>query len=486
MADQALVIEPDRCDHLARAAREPGALPLPTERHTNKENPVDQGVVKAFVLPRSLRAALSMPVLASALLLVACGGGGGGGGGGGAVLPIVAIPPATGGGATDPGTTTGYPHASEAIGTVRQIYDGALSPDLAVNTYRNIDRLFPTRTIEPGGTPYPLPAGATSLTQASFTLNGKTYSMADFMTVNRVAGLLVLKDGKIVNETYRYGNTQKTRWMSMSVAKSITSTLIGAAVKDGYIASIDDQVIKYVPRLAGSAYDGATVRNVMMMASGAKWNETYTDPSSDRRQLLEAQISQKAGSAMDLMSKLPRAAAPGAAYNYSTGETQVAGEIVHNAVKKPLAQYLSEKIWSKVGMEAQANWWLDSPDGVEIGGSGISATLRDYGRFGMFVMNDGVAAGQQVLPTGWVTEAGTPKVLSGGQPISYGYLWWIPSSGQSATDSAFYANGIMGQQIYINRKEKVVIVVWGAQTDPAGNGTLPVLPFFDAVVAALK
>lgn len=272
----------------------------------------------------------------------------------------------------------------------------------------------------------------------------------------------------------------------MSVAKSITSTLIGAAVKDGYIASIDDQVTKYVRRLVGSAYDGATVRNVMMMASGAQWNETYTNPNSDRRQLLEAQISQKPGSAMDLMSKLPRAAAPGSVYNYSTGETQVAGEIVYNAVKKPLAQYLSEKIWSKAGMEAQANWWLDSPNGVEIGGSGISATLRDYGRFGLFVMNDGVAAGQQVVPAGWVTEAGTPKMLTGGSAINYGYLWWIPPSGPSAADGAFYANGIMGQQIYINRKEKVVIVVWGAQTDPAGNGTLPVVPFFDAVVAALK
>lgn len=386
----------------------------------------------------------------------------------------------------DNGNSDGYPHALESIGTVRQIYDGALSPELAVNTYRNIDRLFPTRTVEPGGTPSALPAAAARLTQVNFTVSAARYSLADFMSVNRVAGLLILKDGKIVHETYQYGNTQRTRWMSMSVAKSITSTLIGAAVKDGYIASIDDQVTKYVRRLVGSAYDGATVRNVMMMASGAQWNETYTNPNSDRRQLLEAQISQKPGSAMDLMSKLPRAAAPGSVYNYSTGETQVAGEIVYNAVKKPLAQYLSEKIWSKAGMEAQANWWLDSPNGVEIGGSGISATLRDYGRFGLFVMNDGVAAGQQVVPVGWVTDAGTPKVLTSGNSINYGYLWWIPPSGPSAADGAFYANGIMGQQIYINRKEKVVIVVWGAQTDPAGNGTLPVVPFFDAVVAALK
>ena len=430
-----------------------------------------------------MRAVLSATLAATTLLLASCGGGSGGGG----AIPGNGASPGNAGGTAsgDGGAKSGYPHASEPIGTVRQIYDGVLSPELAVTTYRNIDRLFPTRVIEPGGTPYALPQATTQLTQLKFTVASTTYSLDDFLARNRVSGLLILKDGKIANETYQYGNTQATRWMSMSVAKSVTSTLIGAAVKDGHIASIDDQVIKYVPRLAGSAYDGATVRDVMMMASGARWNETYTDPASDRRQLLEAQISQKPGSAMDLMSKLPRAAPPGSVNNYSTGETQVAGEIVHNAVKMPLARYLSEKIWSRLGMEAQANWWLDSPDGVEIGGSGISATLRDYGRFGMFVMNDGVIDGQQVLPAGWVAEAGSPKVLNTGTPISYGYLWWIPG-GPSATDGAFYANGIMGQQIYINRKEKVVIVVWGAQTDPRGVGTFPPGPFFDAVVGALK
>jgi len=219
------------------------------------------------VFARPARTALPVCLLSASALLAACGGGGGGGGGGsggsGAILPIVVAPPASGGGSgtgNDPGTGSGYPHASEPIGTVRQIYDGALSPDLAVNTYRNIDRLFPTRTIEPGGTPYALAMAATQLTQLNFTVGTATYKLADFMSTNRVAGLLVLKDGKIANETYQYGNTQKTRWMSMSVAKSITSTLIGAAVKDGYIASIDDPVVKYVPRLAGSAYDGATVR----------------------------------------------------------------------------------------------------------------------------------------------------------------------------------------------------------------------------------
>ena len=408
-------------------------------------------------------------LLATVLALGACGGGGGDVTGGG------------GGGTGDPN----YPHSSEQIGNVRQIYDGTLTPDLAINTFRNIDRLFPTRSISAGSAAYPMPKAATQLEQVRFTVGNNAYDLHGYLTLNRVSGLLILKDGKIVHETYQYGNSGRTRWMSMSIAKSITSTLIGAAVKDGYIASIDDPVTKYVPRLVGSAYDGVTVRHVLMMASGVRWNETYTDPASDRRQLLEVQISQKSGAAMDLMARLPRVATPGSRNNYSTGETQVAGEIVYGATKKPLAQYLSEKIWSRFAMEAEANWWLDSPNGVEIGGSGISATLRDYGRFGLFIMNDGMIGNERVVPAGWVAEAGSPKTLSTGAALDYGYLWWM-AEGESRADGAFLARGINGQHIFINRKEKVVIVTWGAQPQPSGGAVISNAVFFDAVVAALK
>jgi len=380
-----------------------------------------------------------------------------------------------------------YPHANEPIGTVREMYDGTLTPDLAVNTFRNIDRLFPTRVIAPSANPKPLPKAAKQLPAIKFTSGGKEYDIYDYLALNRVSALLVLKNGEIAYETYQYGNTEKTRWMSMSVAKSITSTLIGVAIQDGLIGSLNDQVVKYVPKLAGTAYDGVTVRNVLMMASGVKWDETYTNPASDRRALLEAQISQKPGAALEVMRKLPRAAEPGSTFNYSTGETQIAGELLHGAIKKPLAQYLSEKIWSRFGMEAEANWWLDSPDGIEIGGSGISATLRDYGRFGLFFMDEGMIDGKPILPTGWVAEAGSGKTLSGGDVLPYyGYMWWVTTSGQSALDKAFYATGIFGQNIYINQKEKVVIVTWGAQSKPTGAGVINNTAFFDAVVKALQ
>jgi CubicO group peptidase (beta-lactamase class C family) len=379
-----------------------------------------------------------------------------------------------------------YPHANEPIGTVEQIYDGALLPDLAVSTYRNIDRLFPTRTIKAGSKPLELPKAEKQLANVKFKYEDKDYDLYDFVALDSITAMLVLKDGKIAFETYQRGNTEKTRWMSMSVAKSISSTLTGIAIREGLIKGLDAQVVDYVPELKGSAYDGVTVRDVLMMSSGVKWNETYTDPNSDRRALLKAQISQKPRSAVELMAKLPRASEPGTVNTYSTGETQILGEIVHGAVKKPLADYLSEKIWGPFGMEADANWWLDSPDGVEIGGSGISATLRDYGRFGLFFMNNGVVDGKSILPEGWVKEATTPKTLKGGKKLDYGYMWWTAWTEPSIKDGAFSAIGIQGQNIYIDPVEKVVIVTFGAQPKPVEKEPIDPNVFFDAVVTALK
>lgn len=379
-----------------------------------------------------------------------------------------------------------YPHAAEPIGTVRQIYDGVLTPEMAVNTFRNIDRLFPTRTVRHASTPMPLPPASTPLRAVSFSDGAKRYGLDDYLELNRVAGLLVLRDGRIELEKYRLGNSERTRWMSMSIAKSITSTLVGAALRQGYVRSLTDSITQYVPSLRGSAYEGVSVRDVLMMSSGVRWDETYTDPRSDRRRLLEAQISQVPGSPMTVMRSLPRAAAPGTVNNYNTGETQIVAEIVRSAVGRPLATYLSERIWSRFGMETDAKWWLDSKDGHEIGGSGFSATLRDYGRFGLFLLNGGRAGGEAILPDGWTHEATTPKVLRGGTRLEYGYLWWTGATDASRRDGAYAAEGIFGQFIYINPAAHVVIVVWSAQQKPTGRAVIDDWVFFDAVVDALR
>jgi CubicO group peptidase (beta-lactamase class C family) len=382
--------------------------------------------------------------------------------------------------------TAAYAHASEPIGTVRQSYDGALTPELAVNTFRNIDRLFPSRTVAPAARPYPLPPAPEPLGRVAFTHAGRAYDLEDYLELNRIAGLLVLDDGQVALERYRFGNTPRTRWMSMSIAKSVTSTLIGAALKQGDIRDLGDSVTRYVPALAGSAWDGVSVRDVLMMASGVKWDETYTDPASDRRRLLEAQISQVPGAALEVMKGLARAAPPGTVNNYSTGETQVAGEILRGAVKQPLAEYLSDRIWRRFGMEAAATWWLTSPDGIEVGGSGISATLRDYGRFGLFVLGGGIAGGEPILPDGWMREAGSPTVLRGGTPLDYGYMWWPGTTAAARRDGAYAAIGIHGQHLYVNPAARVVIVAWGAQPPPTGGAAIEDWVVFEAIVDTLR
>ena len=372
-----------------------------------------------------------------------------------------------------------YRHADEPIGTVREVYDGTLYPDTQANTFRNIDRLFPTRTVRKGDTVRDLPPSYYPLTDFKMTVDDEVYDLYDVISLNRVAGLIVIKDGETAFEGYFLGNDHNTRWMSMSVVKSMTAMLIGAAIRDGHIESIDDPIVKYIPNFADTAYDGVTVRHLLQMTSGVAWNETYTDRRSDRRRMLEAQISQQPGAIFDLMAKLPRAADPGTLWNYSTGETHIAGLLVAVATGKSLSDYLSEKIWSKAGMESDATWWLEAPDGLEVGGSGLSATLRDYARFGLFMLEDGVIMGERVLPEGWMAEASSRKVV-GGETVEYGYMLW------PLHDRSYAAIGIFGQFVFVDPDRNLVVAMWGAQPKPVGKEGVDEYVFLEALSKHLR
>jgi CubicO group peptidase (beta-lactamase class C family) len=202
--------------------------------------------------------------------------------------------------------------------------------------------------------------------------------------------------------------------------------------------------------------------------------------------MLEVQNGQRPGAVLELMAKLPRAAEPGTRWNYSTGETHIVGTLVRAAVKKPLAQYLSERIWAKFGMESEATWWLESPDGLEVGGSGLSATLRDFGRLGLFLLGGGKAGGEQILPEGWIKEATSPKIV-GGKLVDYGYMVWpVPNASGTINEGAFEARGIFGQHVYVNPRENVVIAVWEALPKPTGIATIIDNNFFAAASQALR
>lgn len=323
------------------------------------------------------------------------------------------------------------------------------SPMQQVSSYRNIDKIFPTREIVKGNYTLELPYKPQELGRTEFIEADKTWSVNEYFEKQNVAGLLVIKDGDIVFERYALGNTKDSRWISWSVAKSVTSMLIGAAIEDGYIKSVDDKVTDYLPRLKDSAYDQSTIRNLLQMASGVEWDETYADKNAD----INAAPFDTLGLYEYLRDK-PRAAEPGEKFNYNTAETNIAGDLLRSAIGNNLATYLSEKIWKPFGMGADANWMLTAPGGGEQGGCCISATLRDYGRLGLFALADGqLADGTQVLAEGWMKESTTPSKGYDG----YGYFWWL------GEDGSFRGIGIFGQAIYVNPAEKVVIALHSAR-----------------------
>ena len=328
------------------------------------------------------------------------------------------------------------------------------TPKQQIIGYRSIEKIFPTRTIKRGDHIAPLHKAAHQLNIA-YNFGGANWNTKAFMSANNVSGLLIVQNGKILLERYGLGETQHDRWTSFSVAKSITSTLVGAAIKDGYIESLDTPITTYIPELKGSAYDGVTVRQVLTMTSGVKWNEDYEDPNSDVNQFAKDALNTNTTTGenpiVTYMSKLPREAEPGTKFVYKTGESDLIGILVALATHKHLADYLSEKIWAPYGMQRDAIWMIDSA-GVEVGGCCISMTLRDYARFGMFFMNGGIADGKKVLPDGWVKRASSSHIASGWMNTGYGFQWWVHP------DGSYEAIGVFGQSIYINPKKKLIVV----------------------------
>lgn len=323
------------------------------------------------------------------------------------------------------------------------------TPKQQVAGYRNMDKVAPTRHIDARGVAYPLPERRKELGAVEIRHNGTTMSVDQYCERQRVAGLLVIKDGNIVYERYGLGNTDQSLWVSFSVAKSVVSMLIGAAIKDGYIKSLDEYVTEYLPRLKGSPYDKVRIRDLMQMASGVEWDEDYADPSSDINRATWSTLGM-----YDYLRSKPGEAEPGTVFNYNTAETNLVGTLLRSAIGNNLSTYLTEKIWTPFGMESDANWMLTEPGGGEMGGCCISATLRDYGRIGLFALAGGrLPDGTEVLPSNWMKESTTPSKIY----PRYGYLWWLAGS------DVFRASGIFGQGIYINRKANVVIALHSAR-----------------------
>lgn len=328
----------------------------------------------------------------------------------------------------------------------------AWTPEQQRYGYRNMEKVTPVQVVPRGAKVRELPLAASQI-DPKWTWNGQAQTVDSYMTAMNTSGVVVLKDGQIVLERYGLDRKPDERWTSFSVAKSVTATLVGAAIKDGKIKSLDDVVTNYIPELKGGAYEGVTVRQLLTMTSGVKWNEDYTDLDSDVAKAGVTPGEPGMNPIVSYMRKLPREAEPGAKFVYKTGETDLAGILVSNAVGKPLSTYLSEKIWAPYGMEQDAIWVNDAA-GHERGGCCMSMTARDYARLGQFMLEGGKVNGQDILPEGWVADAtkAHQSFPPGGVETGYGYFWWIIPDG-------YAAEGIFGQQIFVYPAEKLVIAI---------------------------
>ena len=342
-----------------------------------------------------------------------------------------------------------------------------------VGNFSNMDRAFLTAEVPRGTGPVSeLPIGQPA------TLPDAT---AQWITDRAVTSLLVLKDGQIVHESYHLDTTADDRRISWSMAKSYLSALFGVLLDEGAIASLDDKVTRYVPALAGTAYDQATIRNVLQMSSGVTFDEDYLDYHSDINRM--GRVLALGGTMDGFAAGLTETfASPGAQWQYVSIDTHVIGMVIRGATGRDIPSLLSEKIIQPLGLQATPYYVTDG-EGVAFVLGGLNQTTRDYARFGLMFAQMGRYDDTQIVPADWVAESTRASAPTQSGEIGYGYQWWIPIG---APEGVFLARGIYGQYIYIDQFRDVVIVTTAAdrQFRDAGVHSANVA-MFRAIAAAL-
>ncbi|THD64929.1 MAG: class C beta-lactamase-related serine hydrolase [Bradyrhizobium sp.] len=347
-----------------------------------------------------------------------------------------------------------------------------------IGSFSHLDTLLPHYTLRKAASPLPLPAAASEL-KIDYRFKDQNYTLDDFLDRQRITGLLVIKDGEILCERYQYDRKPVDRFVSHSMAKSIVSIAVGMALAEGKIASLDDLVSKYEPKLAGSAYGDTSIRNVLRMSSGVPFNEVY-DGKDDLTRFGNLRGSQ--GSIAALRAFGPREVEPGTRFHYASSETVILAVLLRAVTGTTLSEYLTERLWQPMGAEADATW-IRSRDGTEVAAGSFNAILRDYGRLGVLLANDGAVGPRQVVPkeylldaTDWhrQPEAFTPRRAT--PYFGYGYQFWL----FPGEKRRFALLGVYGQSIFVDPELKLVMVVTAAAKN-ASVGKEPLAAERDAV-----
>lgn len=310
-------------------------------------------------------------------------------------------------------------------------------------------KIFPSRTAVNDSVKFRFNTTEKGKVPKTITLKTGNFAFGDFLQQNETVAFLIIKNDTIQYENYFNGYSQESVVASFSMAKSFTSILIGCAIDDGLIKSVDEPVIKYIPELADNDLQQVTIRHLLQMTSGIEFNESYVNPFGDAATYYYGTNLLKA-----ILKSKPDIA-PGKAFRYSSGDTQLLGLVLQRALKtKSVTAYLQEKLWKPLGMEYDATWSLDKEGGLEKTFCCVNARARDFAKIGRLYLNKGSWNGRQIVSRNWVEESLKPDTVNGGVSF-YKYQWWLEP------DGAFAAQGILGQYIYVNPAKSLIIVRLG-------------------------
>ena len=337
--------------------------------------------------------------------------------------------------------------------------------------FHHMDRLgLRTDWIKKGDRVYPLREPTREWT-TGYTFHNSRYSLEDYFKRNFVIGFLVLQNDQIIVEKYFHEADQNSRFVSQSLSKSIVSILVGAAVEEGAIKSIEDPVIQYLPYLSKSGYRNVTVKNLLQMSSGVNYSEDYRDPKSGAALIGAALLTGNPSFKDYAQSIQPTNTPPGAKFEYQSVNTQVLGLLLEKVTGKRLNQYAQEKLWRKIGAQSDAFFYesMKQPDTCAF--ACFNATVRDYARIGLMMLQRGTLGQERVVSSSWVHDSTTPDAPYlkpkpvGPEVYGYAFQWWIPPG----NDGVFTAQGIYGQCIYINPARHIVIVQTSAWPEPVSK-----------------
>lgn len=327
--------------------------------------------------------------------------------------------------------------------------------------FAQLQNISPVSNLIPAETPYEFPEGTAVELPTSYEFEGDTRNLYQLLGATHTSSLLVLKNGEVRFEQYWLTGGRNVQWISMSVAKSFISALVGIAQAEGFIGDFEEPIDQYVPVLNDSAYAGVRIRDVLQMSSGARWNEDYSDRTSEIYRL--SQASGTGGSFDQFIAEMPREVTPGTRCMYNSADTQALGMLVAFATGRSITDYMQETLYTPLGMESPGHWLIDSK-GRETAFAGLLMTARDFAKFGECYRCGGSWHGQQLIPEKYVeasVQADAPHVQPGGPIVGdhsfgpgYGYQWWLPAGEQGD----YSAIGVYNQFIYVDPENETVIV----------------------------